>query len=96
MCINSDGSFACVCLTGYTGSGLTCTDINECDNLSTCNERATCTNTVGSFICACVPGTAGDGVNFCNCKKAVFFFSIVATHLFTLSSVASLRLLCKK
>ena len=30
------------------------TDINECNNNSTCDHR--CTNTIGSFICECNPG----------------------------------------
>ena len=30
------------------------TDINECNNNSTCDHR--CINTIGSFICECNPG----------------------------------------
>ena len=30
------------------------TDINECENNSTCDHR--CINTIGSFVCECNPG----------------------------------------
>ncbi|XP_072017210.1 uncharacterized protein [Amphiura filiformis] len=62
-CTNTDGSFTCACNVGYSGDGVTCTDIDECvissDN---CDANAGCTNTVGSFICECNAGYSGDGV----------------------------------
>ncbi|XP_066023509.1 uromodulin-like [Pocillopora verrucosa] len=54
-CINTRGSYDCKCKEGFTGDGLTCTDIDECnlvDNYCT-KSGANCTNTVGSFNCTC-------------------------------------------
>ena len=33
-CMNSIGSYCCKCNTGYSGNGLSCTKINECNNSS--------------------------------------------------------------
>ncbi|XP_028403354.1 adhesion G protein-coupled receptor E2-like isoform X2 [Dendronephthya gigantea] len=33
-CINTNGSYNCTCLTGYSGNGKNCSDINECSNVS--------------------------------------------------------------
>ncbi len=41
----------------WTGSGLSCTDINEClTNNGGCHPSATCTNTQGSRTCTCKTG----------------------------------------
>ncbi|KAL9980621.1 hypothetical protein ACROYT_G009230 [Oculina patagonica] len=62
-CNNTVGSFGCICNDGYTGDGLNCTDINECNTSShNCHSNATCNNTEGSFNCSCKPGFFGDGV----------------------------------
>ncbi len=55
---NTDGSFTCACVSGYTGD-LCDVDINECAN-NPCINGGTCTNTDGSFTCTCVPGYTGD------------------------------------
>ena len=31
-CTDHDGHWHCVCETGYSGDGKSCTNINECDN----------------------------------------------------------------
>ena len=66
---SATGPAACTCKSGFTGNGMTCTDVDECarDN-GGC--AAACMNTPGSFVCyapptcadvkAHVPG-AGDG-----------------------------------
>ncbi|KAG5834128.1 hypothetical protein ANANG_G00258090 [Anguilla anguilla] len=59
MCINEDGSFKCVCKTGFTlaFSGRYCTDVDECQTPGMCmNGR--CVNTEGSFRCDCPAGLA--------------------------------------
>ncbi|MBM4779431.1 MAG: hypothetical protein GQE15_17120, partial [Archangiaceae bacterium] len=53
------------CASGFTGTGLVCTDIDECaTNNGGCASVAAggvCTNTAGSRTCACAPGYAGNG-----------------------------------
>ncbi len=64
ICLNNDTSTpSCVCKNGYTGDGLTCTDVDECaTNNGGCSGLVTCTNTPGSFTCgACPVGYTGDG-----------------------------------
>ena len=63
-CVNVDTTsrgFECSCPAGFTGDGITCTDVDECAT-SPCDARATCTNTPGSYGCACtVAGYTGNG-----------------------------------
>lgn len=59
-CSNVDGAFTCACNTGYTGDGVACANINECD-AAPCDADAVCTDSVGSFDCACNAGYSGDG-----------------------------------
>ncbi|XP_078603390.1 uncharacterized protein LOC144877356 [Branchiostoma floridae x Branchiostoma japonicum] len=62
-CTNTEGSFSCVCGSGYSGDGVACTDVDECaDGTDNCHAQATCTNTEGSFSCVCGSGYSGDGV----------------------------------
>ena len=56
-CTNTPGSRTCSCNGGYTGDGVTCTDVNECvTSNGGCSANATCTNTPGSRTCACNAG----------------------------------------
>ncbi|XP_073481157.1 uromodulin-like isoform X1 [Aquarana catesbeiana] len=63
-CINTFGSYTCVCPSGYyNDSGVGCIDIDECANsdLNTCSPNATCVNVIGSYTCVCTPGYFGNG-----------------------------------
>ncbi|XP_059151338.1 fibrillin-1-like isoform X1 [Physella acuta] len=56
-CLNTMGSYRCVCDKGYKTdvSGKKCIDINECrQDPKPC--EFTCSNTEGSFVCGCPPG----------------------------------------
>lgn len=62
-CINTIGSYDCVCREGFAGDGFKCHDVDECKlGTHNCSEKANCTNTIGSFKCTCFDGYEGDGV----------------------------------
>lgn len=56
-CINTDASFSCVCLDGYSvaENRIDCEDTNEC-SISNGNCTHTCSNSLGSFLCSCQTG----------------------------------------
>ncbi|XP_028408849.1 scavenger receptor cysteine-rich type 1 protein M130-like isoform X2 [Dendronephthya gigantea] len=61
-CVNTVGSFECICNHGYTGDGVNCEDIDECHLLvDNCHESSTCSNLKGSYVCTCNSGFTGDG-----------------------------------
>jgi alpha-tubulin suppressor-like RCC1 family protein len=53
----------CDCPTGYTGSGITCTDDDECAASAPCPASTTCMNTPGGFTCDCGGGYWFDGAD---------------------------------
>lgn len=56
------GTNLCACNDGYTGTGVTCADIDECGTATdNCDANARCTNTPGSFTCTCNSGYMGNG-----------------------------------
>ena len=62
-CSNSDGSFACDCNSGYRGDGISCDNIDECEEeIDDCNGLlASCADVVGAYNCSCLSGYQGDG-----------------------------------
>lgn len=52
----------CVCPRGYrlSNSGVSCLDVNECEESHPCAPNALCRNKIGSFECLCPPGFYGD------------------------------------
>ncbi|KAK3730449.1 hypothetical protein QZH41_012649, partial [Actinostola sp. cb2023] len=72
-CINTAGSFTCLCSEGYTGDGMTiCNDLNECEhNPAICPDHSTCVNTPGSYVCICQSGFLGAQHH---CQVLIIFF----------------------
>uniref|UniRef100_A0A673Y3Q1 Neural EGFL like 2 n=1 Tax=Salmo trutta TaxID=8032 RepID=A0A673Y3Q1_SALTR len=63
VCVNTPGSFMCVCHTGYIRiDDYCCTEHDECvSGLHSCAQNALCFNTVGGHSCSCKPGYTGNG-----------------------------------
>ena len=62
-CQNTEGSYICSCNEGFDGDGVTCLNINECNNDSDneCDINASCNDTIGGYTCTCNAWFAGDG-----------------------------------
>uniref|UniRef100_A0A674P324 CD97 antigen-like n=1 Tax=Takifugu rubripes TaxID=31033 RepID=A0A674P324_TAKRU len=74
-CFNTAPGYSCICDSGFISStgvekfhhsdGVTCTDIDECEEENICGGNATCINTRGSYRCVCNSGyrlkSANDG-----------------------------------
>nr|XP_034964450.1 latent-transforming growth factor beta-binding protein 2 [Zootoca vivipara] len=55
FCVNTEGSFHCLCDRGYENSpsGLDCIDVNECEMMVAVCGTALCENVEGAFLCLC-------------------------------------------
>ncbi|XP_068608488.1 complement component C1q receptor [Brachionichthys hirsutus] len=62
LCVNTYGSYTCVCKDGYRMVSGECGDINEC--LQSACEHG-CVNSIGSFSCYCNQGFALVGGRSC-------------------------------
>uniref|UniRef100_A0A1X7SFP3 EGF-like domain-containing protein n=1 Tax=Amphimedon queenslandica TaxID=400682 RepID=A0A1X7SFP3_AMPQE len=62
MCSNTNGSYECICNSGYevADDNQTCIDIDECSSNSSLCGGNTCINTAGSYQCSCRPGCVND------------------------------------
>lgn len=58
-CLNTPGSFDCLCPPGYTGSRCEA-DHNECLS-QPCRPGSTCLDLLAAFHCLCPPGTGWMG-----------------------------------
>ncbi|XP_064173635.1 fibrillin-2 isoform X2 [Anguilla rostrata] len=63
LCHPSPAGHQCVCDVGFEGDGLTCSDIDECqENVCPANETE-CVNKPGSFSCVCQSGYTQNGTS---------------------------------
>ena len=68
-CTNIDHSFTCDCKFGFTGDGVSCSDVDECGmientddaNANDCPLDSTCNNNDGSYSCECNIGFEPNG-----------------------------------
>ena len=68
-CINTDGSYTCICHNGFQENFLHPWELFRCSNLDECGlggvceveSGASCTNTIGSFECSCPSDMKGTG-----------------------------------
>ena len=50
-CIDTEGSFECHCIDGWTGDGINCYDVDECNSANhTCTDDETCQNIEGKRL----------------------------------------------
>ncbi|MFH0900914.1 MAG: EGF domain-containing protein, partial [Pseudomonadota bacterium] len=89
-CTNLPGGYECDCLAGYEGDGVSCTDIDECQQTPyPCDPFALCTNTGGSFGCTCPTGfvdQSGDGKA---CVAGGYGQIVLVGHDFSQASTAT-------
>jgi hypothetical protein len=55
-CVNTDGSYECQCIVGYSDNNGVCEDDDECIDASSCQDNADCTNLAGTYECTCAAG----------------------------------------
>ncbi|KAL4232641.1 7 transmembrane receptor (Secretin) [Mactra antiquata] len=81
-CVNTDGSYYCICNNGWEGTDCK-DDIDEC-MFDTCSENEVCQNTPGSFSCICMTGWYGQhcdqNINECLTKPCGQFGNCIDTN----------------
>lgn len=66
ICTTNGTTGTCVCKSGFTGNGKTCSSYNPCNtNNGGCHAQASCTNVAGKPSCSCLTGFVGDGITSC-------------------------------
>ncbi|XP_076816875.1 uncharacterized protein LOC143462547 [Clavelina lepadiformis] len=73
-CFNTRGSYTCTCEIGFTGTGVECKDVDECEE-EICDRNAKCFNYGGSFSCDCNSGFTGDGFKCEDIDECLFITS---------------------
>lgn len=84
-CVNIEGSFRCVCDSGYRSGpdGKHCMDIDECAS-NPC-QHGKCYNSPGSFRCECLPGfNIGPDGRSCLGENKPVLISLLYKHSVTI------------
>ncbi|XP_037870870.1 protein kinase C-binding protein NELL1 isoform X2 [Bombyx mori] len=60
-CMNLNTKYTCKCNQGFQGDGLTCQDVDECQEAGGlhghhCHSNTRCVNVVGGYVCQCLGG----------------------------------------
>ena len=63
LCVNTEGSYQCVCPEGFEFDRGHCHDINECEFDESCFDGQLCENFAGGFSCECPEGTSNNGTD---------------------------------
>jgi len=50
-CLDTDGSYSCPCVYGYTAAGAVCENIDECSLGNDCDQN--CVDGIGAYTCTC-------------------------------------------
>lgn len=62
VCVDLDDGYECGCAEGYTGDGVVCSVLVDCNAMpAACDDNATCTDTSDGTACVCDAGYTGDG-----------------------------------
>ena len=57
LCINTGGSYECICQDGFIKNDTKCVDFDECQYKTLCNyTNQICVNKIGSYHCECANG----------------------------------------
>ncbi len=96
-CEDTSSGITCECNQGYSGDGMACSDVNECDlGTHDCSVYSTCTNTQGSFTCACNEGYSGDGVNCSDLDECILDEHGCSFHAACVNTVGSYSCVCNE
>ena len=97
-CSNTSGTFNCVCNSGYTGDGVSCSNINECITTEhNCSPypQGRCIDHPGLYVCVCNEGYRWDGINCTNVNECENSFRCIHSGGVCLDTQGSFECNCR-